>query len=259
MNLKKCLQVLQLQQAGSKSDVERAYHEMIETWRPNRFAAGSLLQNQAEDKIKEINIAYQTLTSFFSTQGGKDKLSRLQTPSPRDFKSHSRYKSAVSQATNPHANGNATAHAFRPLPRATSEMDGGKSLRPGTSGKYLWVGLIILLALASIFAIRYLTMLDKKSSQAQPQSSLLKRLTPETKTTNKAIPKKQGVTEPTGVMLPQNEKKPAAAPEVFEIHLKQGDIIRVQRWWQQGNMIMYTTKYGTMGVEKNAVEQIVSR
>jgi len=102
-------------------------------------------------------------------------------------------------------------------------------------------------------------MLDKKSSQAQPQSSLLKRLTPETKTANKAIPKKQSVAEPTGVMLPQNEKKPAAAPEVFEIHLKQGDIIRVQRWWQQGNMIMYTTKYGTMGVGKNAVEQIVSK
>ena len=163
MNLKKCLQVLQLQQAGSKSDVEQAYHEMIETW------------------------------------------------------------------------------------------------RPGTSGKYLWVGLIILLALVSIFAIRYLKMLDKKSSPAQPQSSLLKRLTPETKTTNKALPKKQRGAEPTGVMHPQNEKKPAAAPEVFEIHLKQGDIIRVQRWWQQGNMVMYTTKYGTMGVEKNAVEQIVSR
>jgi len=259
MNFKKCLQVLQLQQAGSKSDVEQAYHAMIETWRPNRFAAGSLLQIQAEDKIKEINIAYQTLTAFFSTEGGKDKLSRLQTPSPRDFKSHSRYKPSVPIKTNSQAHGNATAHTFRPLPRTTAEMDGGKLLRPGTSGKYLWVGLIFLLALVSIFVIRYLTMLDKKSPQARPQSSLLKRLTPETKTTNKAIPNKQSVAEPTAVMFQQNEKKPEVTPGIFEIHLKQGDIIRVQRWWQQGNMIMYTTKYGSMGVEKNAVEKIVSR
>jgi hypothetical protein len=259
MNLKKCLQVLQLQQAGSISDVEQAYHQMIETWRPNRFAAGSLLQIQAEDKIKEINIAYQTLTAFFSPQGGKDKLSRLQTPSPRDFRSHSRDKSSVSRKANPQAHSSATAHTFRPLPPTTSGRDGGKSLRRVASGKFLWVGLLIVLTLVSILAIRYLAMLDKKSSQAHPQSSLLKRLTLQTKTTKKAIPEKQSVAEPTAVMLPQNEKKSPAAPGVFEIHLKQGDVIRVQRWWQQGNMIMYTTKYGTMGVEKNAVEQIVSR
>ena len=45
----------------------------------------------------------------------------------------------------------------------------------------------------------------------------------------------------------------------FEIYLKEGGVIIVEKWWEQGDMIMYKTKLGTMGIEKDLVKHIVSK
>ena len=43
-------------------------------------------------------------------------------------------------------------------------------------------------------------------------------------------------------------------------HFVEGcSVIIADTWWEQGNMIMYQTQYGTLGVEKDTVDKIINR
>ena len=44
-----------------------------------------------------------------------------------------------------------------------------------------------------------------------------------------------------------------------EIYLKGGSVIIAETWWEQGDMIMYKTKLGILGIEKNTVEKIINK
>jgi hypothetical protein len=259
MNFKHCLQVLRLEQAASKSDVEQAYREMIDTWRPERFTAGSQLRVQAQEKIKEINIAYQNLMTFFSTHHGMNKLSPLEKAAPHTAGNTARVKASAFHKTDYTDHDNLAGYRSRPLPQSAFGAGGIKRLRSSMSSKHLWVALLILMAMASMLIIRYISNLNEVTFVTRPQSSVLKRLSSETGAVEKAKTSKDVAGKPSKVIFRPDDKKPAAVSKVFEIHLKEGNVVFAQHWWEQGNMIMYTTKYGTMGVEKSTVEKIVTR
>ena len=47
--------------------------------------------------------------------------------------------------------------------------------------------------------------------------------------------------------------------EFYEIHLSGGTVIVTRGWWYEGDMVMFKQHGGSMGVEKNRVEEIVAR
>ena len=69
----------------SAEEVKEAYRDLVKIWHPDRFANGSRVQRKAEERLKEINDAYERLQSFRS--GPKPKTpqsaSWSQQPGPR--------------------------------------------------------------------------------------------------------------------------------------------------------------------------------
>ena len=55
--------VLDLQPGASQKDIKQAYKDLVLVWHPDRFPNSPRLQKIAEEKIKEINTAYNNLNS----------------------------------------------------------------------------------------------------------------------------------------------------------------------------------------------------
>ena len=79
MKIARCFEILELDQGASMLEVRQAYKDMAKVWHPDRFVGRPRLARKAERKIKEINIAYETLKTYFSSGGvrgpepGKDR------------------------------------------------------------------------------------------------------------------------------------------------------------------------------------------
>ena len=54
-------QLLNVARDASKSDIKKAYRQLAKQWHPDRFYQDSEKQKMAEDKFKQITIAYEYL------------------------------------------------------------------------------------------------------------------------------------------------------------------------------------------------------
>jgi len=64
--LLKCYQILGVKAGATKEEVEQAYNYETKTWQPERFSDDLGLYQKAQEKIKEINWAYETLNKYFA-------------------------------------------------------------------------------------------------------------------------------------------------------------------------------------------------
>ena len=69
-------ELLGVSPGASRQELKAAYRDLTKVWHPDRFAHDPRLQQKAEEKLKEINAAYEHLIS------GKSWL-RKTTPAPR--------------------------------------------------------------------------------------------------------------------------------------------------------------------------------
>ena len=67
-NLQGCYQVLDLEPGKSLDEVKRSYRELVKVWHPDRFTGDTKLQQKAQEKLKQINLAYELLEEFFKSQ-----------------------------------------------------------------------------------------------------------------------------------------------------------------------------------------------
>jgi hypothetical protein len=61
MDIRKCYEVLELRPGYSQDDLKQAYKDLAQVWHPDRFAHNPRLKERAEDKLKQINTAYEVL------------------------------------------------------------------------------------------------------------------------------------------------------------------------------------------------------
>jgi len=61
-------EILELKSGASPEEVKRAYRDLVRVWHPDRFSHDPRLQQKAQDKLKEINEAYEKLQAFLSGQ-----------------------------------------------------------------------------------------------------------------------------------------------------------------------------------------------
>lgn len=59
----RCLELLGLKPGASAQEIKAAYRDMAKVWHPDRFSHDPRLQEKAQNKLKEINEAYEALTS----------------------------------------------------------------------------------------------------------------------------------------------------------------------------------------------------
>jgi hypothetical protein len=66
MNITKSYKTLELKTNASIDDVRKAYKDMVRVWHPDRFAGNIRLRAKANEKLKEINLAYSEIQKFWA-------------------------------------------------------------------------------------------------------------------------------------------------------------------------------------------------
>jgi len=63
--ISRCIEILGLKPDASQEEVNQAYRDLAKVWHPDRFVGNPRLQKKAEEKLKEINAAYEYINSFY--------------------------------------------------------------------------------------------------------------------------------------------------------------------------------------------------
>ena len=64
-HIDQCYEVLGLKPSASIEEVKQAKRDLVKVWHPDRFPHDPRLQQMAQEKLKEINEAYEQLQSFY--------------------------------------------------------------------------------------------------------------------------------------------------------------------------------------------------
>lgn len=51
----------------NEAELKQAYKDIISVWHPDRFSANPRLREKAEQKVKHINLAYETVCAYLSS------------------------------------------------------------------------------------------------------------------------------------------------------------------------------------------------
>jgi curved DNA-binding protein CbpA len=73
MNNKRYFEILELAPDASMDALNQAYRDLVNIWHPDRFTANPRLQKKAEEKLKELNQAYEALKPVLSSESGLGK------------------------------------------------------------------------------------------------------------------------------------------------------------------------------------------
>ncbi len=66
MDIRQCYKILELDFGASMVEIRYAYKNLVRAWHPDRFNNNPSLQKLAEERLKEINVAYGELKAFLS-------------------------------------------------------------------------------------------------------------------------------------------------------------------------------------------------
>ncbi len=65
-DIEKYYEIFGLKPGASEEDVKRAYRDLVQVWHPDRFSHNQSLQKKAEEKLKEINSAYEAVKTYLA-------------------------------------------------------------------------------------------------------------------------------------------------------------------------------------------------
>jgi curved DNA-binding protein CbpA len=64
--VEKYYKTLDLSTSATASEIRQAYRDLVKVWHPDRFANDIKLQKKAEEKLKEINVAYENIINHLN-------------------------------------------------------------------------------------------------------------------------------------------------------------------------------------------------
>lgn len=71
MRLDDCYRVLEIDPGASAEEVRGAHRDLTKVWHPDRFAHDAALRRKAEEKLKVINEAYETILGSRPERDGR--------------------------------------------------------------------------------------------------------------------------------------------------------------------------------------------
>ncbi len=74
MNLKQCYITLEIHENATTEEIRQAYRDLVTIWHPDRYQGNLRLQEKANEKLKELNAAYDMLKA--NQKAGLDNSNR---------------------------------------------------------------------------------------------------------------------------------------------------------------------------------------
>jgi len=68
MDIEQSFEILELDRGASTGEIKQSYKDIVTVWHPDRFSNNLRLKQKAEEKLKEVNVAYDTLKSYLSSE-----------------------------------------------------------------------------------------------------------------------------------------------------------------------------------------------
>ena len=68
MDIRKYYKILELEHGSSMLEIRYAYKNLVRAWHPDKFSDNPSFQKLAEERLKEINVAYEELKAFLSQE-----------------------------------------------------------------------------------------------------------------------------------------------------------------------------------------------
>jgi len=68
MDIEQSFEILELDRGASTDEIKQSYKDIVTVWHPDRFSSNPRLKQKAEEKLKEVNVAYDTLKSYLSSE-----------------------------------------------------------------------------------------------------------------------------------------------------------------------------------------------
>jgi len=236
MEIRRCFELLELSIDASAGEIKRQYRDLVNIWHPDRFSHSDRLREKAETKLTEINTAYDEVMAYI--ESGR--------PSFAEEKAGSARTSGPAH------------HEYRP---------GGEWVRakPRSSFRKWFLILTLVSSMLSIGLVfskfrdftRMMGMPDLDMGQAI-NLMVDKALGRQGGAAPGGMADLKSLTKAASGLAPAETPKATAKVEKFvEIHMKAGNIILARSYRLEGDMVVYKTKNGSMGIHKSKVEKIV--
>ncbi|MBE9095560.1 J domain-containing protein, partial [Tychonema sp. LEGE 07203] len=81
-DINRCYEILEIEPGASLEEIKRAYRDLAFVWHPDRLAHNDRLQQKAEQRLTEINQAYEELVLFLSQPESRSIDKPFQQPQP---------------------------------------------------------------------------------------------------------------------------------------------------------------------------------
>lgn len=81
-DIDRCYEILEIEPGASQEEIKRAYRDLAFVWHPDRFAHNDRLQQKAEQRLTEINQAYEELMLFLTQPPPQATDKQSQQPAP---------------------------------------------------------------------------------------------------------------------------------------------------------------------------------
>lgn len=81
-DINRCYEILEIEPGASLEEIKRAYRDLAFVWHPDRFAHNDRLQQKAQQRLIEINQAYDELVLFLSQPPPQATDKQSQQPAP---------------------------------------------------------------------------------------------------------------------------------------------------------------------------------
>ncbi|MDO8747360.1 MAG: DnaJ domain-containing protein [Thermodesulfovibrionales bacterium] len=92
-DINRYFEILGLKPGASFEEAKEAYKDLVKVWHPDRFAHDPTLQQKAQEKLKEINEAYEKLKAYYAEYSN-------QPPPKEEYQSDSSYQTNDSYQEN---------------------------------------------------------------------------------------------------------------------------------------------------------------
>lgn len=234
MDIRRCFKILDLSPEASTEEIKRQYRDLVNIWHPDRFGHSDRLRKKAEDKLTEINGAYDSVMAFV----------RSGRPDPTGGGGGFRKDGAPGEDTR-----RAGEERFRPPPGNWA------TAKPKFSYWKLIIPMMMISMLISTGLV--ISKLDRLTSMFGGSNLDLKQtlnqLSGQAPTANSAPP----ASTAAGGKTPARKKPAQVTHKKFvEIHLKSGAVLLADSYTVEGDMILYRTGKNTMGLHKSKVKSI---